>query len=183
MKISEIEFKDEAFKEGVLALGVELAEDVVELRLRRQKIKDVAGIEFFTELKLLDLTRNNLTRVDLSKNTKLEEIFLGNNAISELDISGCSALTHLEVFMNDLAEIDLSKNTLLEELWADLNDIESLDLSSMQELFDLRVSNNNLQAIDLSANPKVEKVSLKENPLNEQTVASLNAMGLKALQL
>ena len=183
MKIADIEFKDEAFKACVVATGFENAEEIVELRCRKQKITDVSGIEYLTGLKLVDLTRNSLTSVDLSKNINLEEIFLGNNAIEHLDVSGCTKLVHLEVFMNDLEQLDLSNNKDIEDLWADLNDLEQLDVSGMTELFDLRVNNNNLKDIDLSGNPKLEKVYLKENPLSEQSVASLNALSLKALQV
>ena len=105
MKLTDIEFEDDAFKACVLATGMENAEDVIELRCRKQGIESAAGIEHLTNLKLLDLTRNEISKLDLSKNTKLEEAFLGNNELKSLDISGCSALTHLAVFINELDEL------------------------------------------------------------------------------
>lgn len=174
MKLSEIEFEDDNFKTCVLETGFEDSNDLVELICRKKKIKSVKGVEHLTELKLLDLTRNKLTDIDLSKNTKLEEVFLGNNAIESLDVSGCTALTHLEVFMNDLEQIDISKNILIEELWADLNNLKSLDLSSSAELVDLRVNSNDLSELDLSGNTKLEKLLIQENRLADDVKARLS---------
>ena len=114
MKLSEIDFEDEAFKACVLATGEENAEDVIDLHCRKQKIQSAAGIEYLINLRTLDLTRNKLSELDLTKNTRLEEVFIGNNELTSLDISGCSELTHLEVFINQLEEVDLSHNPLLE---------------------------------------------------------------------
>lgn len=175
MKLSDIKFADEEFKACVLATGCDTAEEITELTCRKKKIKDITGIEYLTELKFLDLTRNQLTSVDLSKNTKLEEIFLGNNALEYLDISNCSALTHLEVFMNELEAIDVSNNPLIEELWADLNSLTDIDLSKSAELTDLRVNHNDLTAIDISNSPKLAKLEINENPLSDDIKTQLSS--------
>ena len=59
MKLSEIDFEDDAFKACVLASGEENAEDIKELRCRKQKIKSAAGIEHLTNLKLLASLRGD----------------------------------------------------------------------------------------------------------------------------
>lgn len=176
MKLSEIEFKDNALKACVFATGEENAEDIVELRCRKQDIESLAGIEHLVNLKLLDLTRNDLTTVDLSKNTLLEEVFLGNNEISSLDISGCRKLTHLEVFINELDELDVSNNTLLEEIYANKNELGSVDLSKNTELVDLRLSHNEIAEIDLSANDKLEMLELEKNPLIDSTRSMISQL-------
>ena len=56
MKLTDIEFADEAFKACVLGSGVEDSDELVELVCRKQKIRSVEGIEHLTELKLLDLS-------------------------------------------------------------------------------------------------------------------------------
>ena len=173
MKLSEIEFEDEAFKTCVLASGEENAEDIVELRCRKQKIKSAAGIEHLINLRTLDLTRNELSELDLTNNSKLEEVFLGNNELTSLDVSGCNALTHLEVFINQLETLDLSHNPLLEAFYANKNDLEMLDLSNNKELIDLRLSGNDLSDIDLSVNDKLRRLELVKNPLSAAAKALL----------
>lgn len=176
MKLTDINFEDDAFKACVLATGAENAEDIKVLNCRKLKIKSVAGIEYLTNLKVLDLTRNELSDLDLSKNTMLEEAFLGNNELSSLNVSGCSALTHLEVFINQLEELDLSNNPMLEELYADKNDLEILDLSNNKELVDLRLSGNELSEIDLSSHDKLERLELLKNPLNDAAKARIQQL-------
>ena len=176
MKLSDIEFEDINFKTCVLEGGFEDTNDVVELICRKNKIKSIKGVEHLTELTLLDLTRNQLSDIDLSKNTKLEELFLGNNAIESLNISGCTALTHLEVFMNELEEIDISKNIFIEDLWADLNNLKAIDLSSSSELVDLRVNSNDITDLDLTRNTKLEKLLIQENPLSDDVKAKLSKL-------
>ena len=56
-------------------------------------ITSIKGIEFFTEITQLDCSHNNLTSLDLSKNTRLNSL-------------DCS--------YNNLTSLDVSKNTLLE---------------------------------------------------------------------
>lgn len=176
MKIADIPFEDEAFKACVLATGAEQAEEVKRLECRKKGIESVAGIEYLTNLKLIDLTRNEISKIDLSKNVELEEAFLGNNELTELDVSGCSKLTYLEVFINQLEVLDLSNNPLLETLCANKNDLESLDLSKNPELVDLRLSSNELESLDLSSNSKLERVELDMNPLSEDAKAQIQQL-------
>ena len=183
MKLTDIDFKDDAFKACVLATGAENAEDVIVLNCRKQKIKSAVGVEYLTNLKVLDLTRNEIGELDLSKNALLEEAFLGNNELSSLDISGCSKLSHLEVFINQLDELDLSNNPLLEAFYANKNDLEAIDLSNNKELVDLRLSGNELSVIDLTANDKLERLDLEKNPLSDATKSMLQKFQEAQVQL
>jgi|GEM_PF-1864836 len=187
MKLTDIDFADDAFKTCVLETAakaeVENAEDLVELRCRKQGIENAAGIEFLTGLKLLDLTRNELSKLDLSSNVLLEEVFVGNNELSALDVSGCRALTHLEVFINELDELDLSNNPLLEELYANKNDLEAIDLSQNKELVDIRLSGNELSDINLSANDKLQRLEMEMNPLTDAARTMMSKLESAQVQL
>jgi Leucine-rich repeat (LRR) protein len=187
MKLTDIDFVDEAFKACVLEtaakMDVEDAEDIVELRCRKQGIESAAGIEYLTGLKLLDLTRNELSKLDLSKNVLLEEVFVGNNELASLNVSGCTVLTHLEVFINELDELDLSNNILLEELYANKNDLETIDLSHNKELIDVRLSGNELSDLDLAANAKLQRLELEKNPLTEASKAMMAQLQNTQIQL
>ena len=55
-------------------------------------IADLTGIEFFPNLRRLNARRNNMTSVDLSGNTQLEELSLDECPIDTLDISTCTKL-------------------------------------------------------------------------------------------
>jgi len=183
MKLSEINFEDDAFKACVLATGFENAEGVVELTCRKQKIKSAAGIEYLSNLKFLDLTRNELTKIDLSKNSKLEDLFLGSNELNSINLSGCNELTYMEIFINELEELDVSSNPLLETICANKNDLESIDLSNNKELLDLRLSSNELTDIDIAANDKLTRLDLDKNPLTESVKSQLQKLESMQVQL
>lgn len=147
MKVEEISFDDEAFKAAVLASGESEAEAVTEINGRKRHIRSTTGIECLPNLRVLDLTRNQLSQLDLSGNPKLEQLFVGNNQLEELDVSVLPELEGLEIFMNDIETLDLSKNAKLEVLYANANDFEELDLSNNPLLEDVQINDNRLREV------------------------------------
>jgi len=173
MRISAIEFDDAAFKACALATGFENTEDVVKLVCRNKGIRSTKGLEYFTGLKLLDVTRNQLEQLDVSNNLLLEELFAGNNELQSLDVSKNTKLTHLEVFINELTEIDVRENTQLAEIYANKNELSTIDLSNNAELTDVRLSGNDIEQVDFGDNDKLEKVFLDKNPISDEMIAML----------
>ena len=85
-------------------ISKEEAEQVTELNLEwdwsSEQISDLQGIEFFTELQVLNASWQNLNAVDLSGNRKLKHIDLRYNAIRELDLT---ALDQLQEYKTNTA--------------------------------------------------------------------------------
>ena len=61
---------------------------VSELNCSNLGIADLTGIEHFTELAALNCENNQLTALDVSKNTHLSEIYCGGNRLATLDLTG-----------------------------------------------------------------------------------------------
>ena len=101
---------------------------VTELYVDHANIKDLTGIELFPNLDKLDCKYNNLTRLDVSKNTKLTKLYCESNQLTGLDLSKNTALTELDCALNQLTGLDLSKNTALTILGCSGNK-RSLELS------------------------------------------------------
>lgn len=118
---------------------------VTELYVDHANIKDLTGIELFPNLDKLDCKYNNLTRLDVSKNTKLTKLYCESNQLTGLDLSKNTALTVLYCESNHLTSLDLSKNTELTELNCQDNQLTSLDLSKNTALTILGCSGNNRQ--------------------------------------
>lgn len=118
---------------------------VTELYVDHANIKDLTGIELFPNLDKLDCKYNNLTRLDVSKNTKLTKLYCESNHLTSLDLSKNTALTELNCQDNQLTSLDLSKNTALTKLYCALNQLTSLDLSKNTALTILGCSGNNRQ--------------------------------------
>ena len=99
------------------------------LFLEDKNISDLIGVEAFTALKYLRGYDNQLTSLDVSKNTALTKLFCGNNQLTSFDVSKNTALTYLNCEYNQLTSLDVSKNTALTELSCEFNKLTSLDVS------------------------------------------------------
>ena len=100
-------------------------------------IKSLEGVGFFTALETLKCWDNELTGLDLSKNTKLTSLSCSENELTALDVSKNTELTRLYCRSNRLAALDVTQNKNLEEL-----DCESDSLLSYMKLTKLDVSQN-----------------------------------------
>ncbi|MBR3901993.1 MAG: leucine-rich repeat domain-containing protein, partial [Ruminococcus sp.] len=72
----------------------------------------------------------------------LETLRCNSNQLTTLDISKNTALEWLECFNNQLTALDVSKNTALTKLYCNSNQLTSLDVSNNTELTKLYCSNN-----------------------------------------
>ncbi|MFQ7015228.1 MAG: leucine-rich repeat domain-containing protein [Faecalibacterium sp.] len=138
---------------------------VTELYVDHANIKDLTGIELFPNLDKLDCKYNNLTRLDVSKNTKLTKLYCESNQLTGLDLSKNTALTELDCALNQLTGLDLSKNTALTELDCALNQLTGLDLSKNTKLTELDCSDNQLANLDVSENPELTYLKCVSNQL------------------
>ena len=116
-RINETNFPDWNFR-NYLANEIDLDKDgvltpsemssVVSMDISNKGISNLKGIEFFTELRTLDCSGNNLTSLDVSKNTSLVELYCNDNKLTELILGNNSALTTLNCKNNQLTNIDTS---------------------------------------------------------------------------
>ena len=85
-------------KEAVAVTGI----DVSGSYEVRGGIKSLNGIEYFTGLTVLRCESNQLTALDVSKNTALTGLWCLDNQLSALDVSGCTALSELNCYGNHI---------------------------------------------------------------------------------
>ena len=146
VEINETNFPDAKFRsfvkenldknnDGILDAG-EIAA-VKKIEANKMGIKSLEGVGFFTALETLKCWDNELTGLDLSKNTKLTSLSCSENELTALDVSKNTELTRLYCGSNRLTALDVSKNKKLEEL-----DCESDSLLSYMKLTKLDVSQN-----------------------------------------
>lgn len=83
-------------KDGDGTLSQAELDGVTELYVAYANIKDLTGIELFPKLEKLDCKNNNLTRLDVSKNTKLTKLYCEFNQLTSLDLSKNTALDTLD---------------------------------------------------------------------------------------
>ena len=149
---------------------------VTELYVDHANIKDLTGIELFPNLDKLDCKYNNLTRLDVSKNTKLTKLYCESNQLTGLDLSKNTALTELDCALNQLTGLDLSKNTALTVLYCESNHLTSLDLSKNTALTVLNCQDNQLTSLDLSKNTALTKLYCALNQLTSLDLSKNTAL-------
>lgn len=161
LAIDETNFPDSNFRSYVLAsfdsngdekLNDEEIANVKYINAPSKTISSLKGIEYFTELLELNCDNNQLTSLDVSKNTKLVTLICSKNALTSLNTSHNPLLKKLDIYNNKIASIDVSQNTELETLYIGRNPIETLNVKNNLKLMELQSELNNLTSIDLSNN-------------------------------
>ena len=179
LAIDEENFPDENFRNYVLRyyggdgyLTYDETESEAFLVIQDMNIANLKGIEYFTSLVYLYCDNNQLTSLDLSKNTALTYLQCYNNRLSTLDVSGCTELTYLRCDNNQLTALDVSNNTALKNLRCDNNQLTSLDVSQNTALTDLECQHNLLTALDVSKNTALTYLDCSTNLLTALDVSN-----------
>ncbi len=160
--------------------------EIKELEIQDEDITSLKGLEFFTELHLLDCSGNELkslnlagnsflqslfcshcelTTIDVSRNPELQNLICGGNRLTTIDVKNNPKMTWFNCADNQLTTLDLSANTKLDDFICDENKLVTLDLKANKLLTGLCCSKNQLVTLDLSANTKLETLLCNENRL------------------
>jgi alpha-tubulin suppressor-like RCC1 family protein/Leucine-rich repeat (LRR) protein len=109
---------DSNFEQKLIDLGIDTdglngkitiadASTVTTLDLSNSSIKDLTGIEYFTSLTTLDVSNNQLTTLDVSKNIELQTLNASSNQLTTLDLSKNTRLRIVYVINNPLVYLNL----------------------------------------------------------------------------
>ncbi len=168
------DFKDPNFQAAVRdELGLEEdepitktdCEDVSYLTIDNQGIKNLAGIEHFINLWILDCSNNQLTGLKLENCPELTNLHCNDNQLTSLDVSRCPKLLGLNCENNLLTALDVSHCLELDELSCRNNRLSSLDVSHCPDLLYLYCEENQLTSLDVSRCPKLDSLYCDKNQL------------------
>ena len=183
--IREANFPDETFRtyvrntfdedvDGYLRKN-EIAK-VTEINVRGEDITSLKGVEHFTALTELICDFNQLTAIDVSKNSALQTLCCSGNQLTTLDVSSNSDLQVLECANNQLTALNLSKNSALTYLTCINNQLNALDMSKNTALTELWCHDNQLTALDVSKNTALTALSCFNNRLTTLDVSKNTAL-------
>jgi Leucine-rich repeat (LRR) protein len=113
---------DDNFEKALIELGYDDQIDdyvynqrirnVEELLLEDRQIEDLTGIEGFENLKILNVTNNNLQILDVSLNSLLSQLFCDNNQLTSMDISQNHNLGLLRALENEFNCVRVNQTQL-----------------------------------------------------------------------
>lgn len=118
-------------------------------------------------LKSLDVSGNQITSVNTTSNTNLDQLKCSNNKISSISVAACDSISTLVCHSNNISKLALPTDvSALQQLICDNNIIKSsISLSNCTELKDLSCSNNQISQIDMPANVKCSSLNFSGNKL------------------
>jgi internalin A len=160
---NEIKFKD-ANLEHIIRFNLNkldkkiLVKDVRRisyLNLNHCDIVNLEGLEYFSNLRKLDLSFNDIKVVTfLTKLTHLQDLIINNNKISDLsEIAKIPSLRTLDISSNEISDLNpITALVNLKEL--DLNDNKIVDVSALNQL-------SGLSSLDISRNDIKDISSIK----------------------
>ncbi len=139
-------------------------------------IYSLEGIEYFTALETLNCMYNDISTLDISKNTTLVDFACSRNQLTSIDISKNVALTIFSCTGNKFTTLDVSNNKDLIILECGDNQLSSLDVSKNPRLITLECSNNLFKNLNVSTNPDLVNLWCSNNQLTNIDVSNNPAL-------
>ncbi|MFB9108790.1 T9SS type B sorting domain-containing protein [Flavobacterium gyeonganense] len=167
---------DKNFEKALIDLGIDSGpidrrvlttniNKITNLDLYGKEISNISGIEDFISLKYLNCDDNELSKVDLSKNTALTELIISANLLTKLDVSKNINLVKLNCLSNQIDNLNVSENLVLTDLNCQHNKLKKLNISNNLALKNLECSYNQLTSLDISKNTSLNSLGCTLNQL------------------
>ena len=156
--------------------NLETMASVTELDLSFDDLFDASALKYFTGLRRLDCSYNNLGSLDVSSLKNLTELDCSYNFLTELTVAGAAALEALHCYENDLKTLDVSSLRNLTDLGCSSNQLSELKLGEAGALTRLNCSYNSLTELDVSMFKNLTELDCSSNSLTELTVAGAAAL-------
>ena len=124
--------------------------DLEDLVIEDKGIANLSGIEDFTALVGLWVSRNNLTALDLTENRNLKFAFLADNALTSLSVNRLILLEKIQAENNALVSLNITDNQALQQLSLASNQLASINISNITNTTQLNtfsIENNPLECI------------------------------------
>lgn len=126
-----------------------------------------------TQLKKLDGTWAALKHLDLSHNTKLEELTVNGSGLEgALDLSHNTKLKNVQCFNTHLAAVSLPKTSTLTNVNVSNTKIRQLDVAGLSNLETLNVSQCALVALDVSSCTNLKQLYVQKSTLHMLDVSA-----------
>ena len=142
-----------------------------------KNIKGELSFEGLDALNSISCEYNQISKLDVSKNSELISLKCSGNQLTELDVSKNDKLEYLSCEENQLKTLDVSNNPDLKSLYCWSNQLTELDLSNNRKMESILYDDKNVMVTGYEATPREEPVtegkgsdaSTEETPTEEKT--------------
>ena len=133
----------------------------------------ISNITLAPSLKEIELSKNNISNINLSNLVNAEKLYLGNNPLQSIDVSGMPKLKDLLLYKTKIKNnIDLTNNINLERFEiggveaGEEPKVENFDLSHNHNLKTLEIKDRNLKNFDFGKYVSLTSIKLENNIMN-----------------
>ncbi len=155
---------------------------VTSLNIAELSIGELIGIEDFTALEILDVSRNNFNDIDVSSLSNLKELYCHNVFVPIIDVSSNLNLEKLIINEANCIQLTLGENTALKELNINTNSITALDITDLTALEIFNAANNyRLEITDFSSLTNLKNLNFNDTGIRSLDVSSNT--GLEVLSI
>ncbi|MFT6745943.1 MAG: hypothetical protein ACJAZ2_000281 [Glaciecola sp.] len=184
----KIQFEDANFKAALLSQSTtidvnkdgEISESeawfTTEISIRKSSVTSVKELSFFPNLTVLYVSENDLTSLEVSGNTKLQRLDFSRNGVSTIDVSGLPDLTDLLFEENNVSVLDIDSNPKLINLWVRNNNLADLSVLNNTALTTIVAQSNSLSTLDLSMNLALTNLYVDSNNIRNLDISN-NPLG------
>ena len=106
-------------------IDVAEALQVYYLSISGQSISDLTGLEYFSNLRWLGATYNQITQISLATLTNLQSLFISNNQLNNIDLTGLMDLNIFTCDNNQITSLDFSEKPNLKRVYCGHNQLTS----------------------------------------------------------
>ena len=163
--------------DGSNVISDDLIAQVTAMDVSKEYIYSLKGIEFFTALTWLKCNGTSMTELNVSGCTALKELQCSDNdQLTTLNASGCSKLESLLCGNNPLTTLNISGCTALRGLNCGNNKLFALHVFGCSKLERLSCGNNQLSALDVSGCTALTSLYCNKNQLTSLDVSGCPAL-------
>ncbi len=149
---------------------------ITELKCHNQGIKSIAGLEHLTNLRTLSLFRNRIRRVDITLPASLESLNLARNQLERLTLTRLPRLREVFVFGNRLTKLELHQLPQLVSLRANDNRLIRFEYQALDRIEKLYLFNNSLETLDIHHLPAMRYMDCRQNPMPDPLYDEMDRM-------
>lgn len=155
----------ECVEQSMEKAGISNLVELTQLKCHNMDIKNVSGLEQFTNLESLSLFGNRISSADLVTLKRLKHINLAKNNLTILQINGLVNLETLYLFKNKLSTINFEGLGSLTKMRVMQNQLTVLDISPLLSLTEAYLWDNQLEDLQIEGLDKLNFLDVKQNPM------------------